>query len=244
MMESIIQLTGVSKTYGAGARATAALRNLTLQIAPGEFVSLMGPSGSGKTTLLNLMAGLDTPSAGRVVVDGMDLGSLADHELADLRLRAIGFVFQSFNLMPALTVEENVAWPLEFSGCGRADVRRRAADALARVGVTDREGRYPGELSGGEQQRVAIARAIATAPRILLADEPTGNLDSLTGQSILDLLRALNVADGVTVVMVTHNVLAAAYGHRTLELHDGAIVRDVRIPATDGPETRANLKLQ
>jgi putative ABC transport system ATP-binding protein len=244
MMESIIQLAGVSKTYGAGARATTALRNLTLQIAPGEFVSLMGPSGSGKTTLLNLMAGLDTPSAGRVVVDGMDLGALADHELADLRLRAIGFVFQSFNLMPALTVEENVAWPLEFAGCGRADVRRRTADALARVGVTDREGRYPGELSGGEQQRVAIARAIATAPRILLADEPTGNLDSLTGQSILDLLRALNVADGVTVVMVTHNVLAAAYGHRTLELHDGAIVRDVRIPMTDGPETRVNLKLQ
>ncbi len=243
MMGSSIQLAGVSKTYGVGGRATAALRNLTLEIAPGEFVSLMGPSGSGKTTLLNLMAGLDTPSAGRVAVDGMDLGALADHELADLRLRTIGFVFQSFNLMPALTVEENVAWPLEFSGCGRAEVRRRTGSALERVGVTDRDARYPGELSGGEQQRVAIARAIATAPRILLADEPTGNLDSLTGQSILDLLRALNVADGVTVVMVTHNVLAAAYGHRTLELHDGAIVRDVRMPAADGPEITVN-KLQ
>ena len=244
MMQSIIQLAGVTKVYGTGQRATTALRDLTLEIAPGEFVSLMGPSGSGKTTLLNLMAGLDKPTRGRVIVDGMDLGTLAYHELADLRLRAIGFVFQSFNLMPALTVEENVAWPLEFSGCGRAEVRRRTGDALERVGVTDREGRYPGELSGGEQQRVAIARAIATAPRMLLADEPTGNLDSLTGQSILDLLRAINVTDGVTVVMVTHNVLAAAYGHRTLELHDGAIVRDVRMPASDGPETTVTIKLQ
>jgi putative ABC transport system ATP-binding protein len=243
-MPAIIQLAGVTKIYGTGQRATTALRNLTLEIAPGEFVSLMGPSGSGKTTLLNLMAGLDKPSGGRVVVDGMDLGSLADHELADLRLRAIGFVFQSFNLMPALTVEENVGWPLEFSGCGRAEVRQRTGNALERVGVTGREDRYPGELSGGEQQRVAIARAIATAPRMLLADEPTGNLDSLTGQSILDLLRALNVADGVTVVMVTHNVLAAAYGHRTLELQDGSIVRDVRMPAADGPEMTVDIKLQ
>jgi putative ABC transport system ATP-binding protein len=244
MMPSIIQLAGVTKIYGTGQRATTALRDLTLDIAAGEFVSLMGPSGSGKTTLLNLVAGLDKPSSGRVMVDGMDLASLADHELADLRLRAIGFVFQAFNLMPALTVEENVAWPLEFAGLGRAEVRRRTASALDRVGVRGWDGRYPGELSGGEQQRVAIARAIATAPRMLLADEPTGNLDSLTGQSILDLLRTLNVADGVTVLMVTHNVLAAAYGHRTLELQDGAIVRDVRVPHTDGAEITVGSKLQ
>jgi putative ABC transport system ATP-binding protein len=231
MSEPIIQLSGVSKSYGAGAVEAAALRNLSMSVTGGEFVSLMGPSGSGKTTLLNLIAGIDTPDTGSVTVAGRALGSLRDRELADLRLQTIGFVFQAFNLIPALTVAENVSWPLQFSGYGRREVRRRATDALERVGVVDRDRRFPGELSGGEQQRVAIARAIATSPQILLADEPTGNLDSSTGQSILDLLRRLNESASVTVVMVTHNLLAAAYGHRTLELHDGAIVRDVRMPS-------------
>jgi putative ABC transport system ATP-binding protein len=240
MNTPLIELSAVTKVYGTGARTTPALENLSLKIFPGEFVSLMGPSGSGKTTLLNLIAGLDTPSAGRVVVNGSDLSSLPDHKLADLRLTTIGFVFQAFNLIPALTVEENVGWPLEFASHLRADVRRRTSEALARVGVHDRGARYPAELSGGEQQRVAIARAIATGPAILLADEPTGNLDSRTGQSILDLLRDLNQAEGVTVVMVTHNVFAAAYGHRTLELQDGCIARDVPTPAAPpGPENGA-----
>jgi ABC-type lipoprotein export system ATPase subunit len=190
----------------------------------------MGPSGSGKSTLLNLMAGLDTPDAGRVLIDGEDLSRLADHQLADMRLRKIGFVFQSFNLVPALNVHENVSWPLEFAGCGRAEVARRVSEALAKVGVTGREQRFPAEMSGGEQQRVAIARAIATKPILLLADEPTGNLDSATGRLILDLLRSLNQTDGMTVVMVTHNVFAATYGDRTLEMRDGRIVRDVRMP--------------
>jgi putative ABC transport system ATP-binding protein len=228
----IIRLTGIVKRYGTGAAAATALNGLDLTIGRGEFASLMGPSGSGKTTLLNLIAGLDTPDGGEVVVNGTPIGGLSDRALADLRLRTMGFVFQSFNLLPALTVERNVAWPLQFAGFSRSEVRERTAEALRRVGVEGCETRRPAELSGGEQQRVAIARAIATAPSLLLADEPTGNLDSRTGQTILDLLRALNQTDGVTVVMVTHSVLAAAYGDRTLELQDGRIVRDVRTPAS------------
>jgi len=232
MSDSIISLTDVSKRYGTGEQAAVALDHISLDVARGEFVSLMGPSGSGKTTLLNMIAGLDAPDTGTVILDGVDLSTLADHQLADMRLQKIGFVFQSFNLIPALSVGENVSWPLEFAGHSRAEVRRRVADALRRAGVAERAGRYPGELSGGEQQRVAIARAIATGPSILLADEPTGNLDSLTGQRILDLLRALNETAHVTVVMVTHNVLAATYGDRTLEVQDGHIIRDVRTPPT------------
>jgi len=231
MSSVAIRLSGVTKTYGSGSQATRALDGLDLDVGSGEFISVMGPSGSGKTTLLNLMAGLDMPEHGEVVVEGIRVAGLADHELADLRLRTLGFVFQSFNLIPALTVAENVAWPLEFSGCPPPDVRTRTADALARVGVAGRERRHPGELSGGEQQRVAIARAIVTRPSILLADEPTGNLDTQTGQKILDLLAALSRGDRVTVVMVTHNVAAAMYGDRTLEMQDGRIVREVRAPA-------------
>lgn len=230
MSEPFVEVLGVTKSYGSGSRATCALNALTLRIQRGEFVSLMGPSGSGKTTLLNLIAGLDTPDGGRVLLHGQDLGVLADHELADLRLRTIGFIFQAFNLIPALTVDENLRWPLEFHGYSRSEVRRRIADALVRVGIDGSGARYPAELSGGEQQRVAIARAIATGPSLLLADEPTGNLDSHTGQRILDLLRSLNQSEGVTVLMVTHNVFAATYGDRTVELQDGKIARDVRTP--------------
>jgi len=229
-MTDLVTLSGVTKQYGAGPEATIALDALDLRVRRGEFLSLMGPSGSGKTTILNLMAGLDVPDAGNVTLDGHLLSTLADHELSDLRLRTIGFVFQSFNLLPALSVADNVAWPLEFSGCRRPEVRRRTAEALERVGVGHRAPRYPSEISGGEQQRVAIARAIATRPSLLLADEPTGNLDSHTGQRILDLLRSLNQCEGVTIVMVTHDVLAATYGDRTVELRDGRIIRDVRTP--------------
>lgn len=230
MSDPVIELLQVTKSYGTPERRTTALDALTVQIVKGEFVSLMGPSGSGKTTLLNLIAGLDTPDHGTVRINGTDLRTLRDRQLSQLRLRTIGFVFQSFNLLPAFTVEENIAWPLEFSRYARAEVRRRTADALRRVNVVGCERRHPAELSGGEQQRVAIARAIATAPSIMLADEPTGNLDSHTGEGILDLLRDLNRSEGVTIVMVTHNVFAATYGHRTLELRDGKILRDVRPP--------------
>jgi len=230
MSDIVLEFEQVAKAYGPAARRTLALDDLSLQIRPGEFVSLMGPSGSGKSTVLNLMAGLDTPDRGIVRLNGVELRHLRDRELSRLRLRSIGFVFQSFNLLPAFTVEENVAWPLEFSGYAPAEVRRRTHEALDRVGVSGCGRRYPSELSGGEQQRVAIARAIATAPTILLADEPTGNLDSRTGEDILDLLRDLNRAQNVTIAMVTHNVFAATYGHRTLELRDGKIVRDVEAP--------------
>jgi ABC-type lipoprotein export system ATPase subunit len=228
--DAAIRLSAVSKAYGAGPQASQALANLDLEVRRGSFVSLMGPSGSGKTTLLNLIAGLDMPDRGEVVVEGIRLDGLADHELADLRLQKIGFIFQAFNLIPALTVEENVGLFLEFAGRSKADVRRMTADALEQVGVSGRERRYPGELSGGEQQRVAIARAIVGRPSILLADEPTGNLDSHTGQLILDMLAALNRSAGVTVLMVTHNLFAAMYGERTLEMQDGRIIRDVRVP--------------
>jgi putative ABC transport system ATP-binding protein len=228
--EYIIDVRSLRKAYGAAALATVAVDDLDLRVAHGEFVSLMGPSGSGKSTLLNLIAGLDVPESGRVLVDGEDLSRLADHQLADMRLRKLGFVFQAFNLIPALNVQENVAWPLEFAGFSRVEVAKRVARALEKVGVTGRERRFPAEMSGGEQQRVAIARAIATNPILLLADEPTGNLDSATGRLILDLLRSLNKAEGMTVLMVTHNVFAATYGDRTLEMRDGRIVRDVRMP--------------
>ncbi len=231
MIEPRIRLTHVSKRYGHRERGVLALDDLTLEIGAGHFVSVMGPSGSGKSTLLNLIAGLDTPDRGTVVVADHDLAQLPDHQLADLRLRSIGFVFQSFNLIPSLTVAQNVGWPLRFLGLSRTETRRRAAAALERAGAAGCDDRYPGELSGGEQQRVAIARAIVTRPVLLLADEPTGNLDSRTGQSVLELLRDLNHADGVTVVMVTHNAYAATYGHRTIELHDGRIAHDVSVPA-------------
>lgn len=231
--ERIVRMAAVRKAYGAASVATLALCDLTVEVARGAFVSIMGPSGSGKSTLLNLIAGLDQPDAGTVEVDGDDLHRLSDGQLSALRLRKIGFVFQSFNLIPALTVVENVEWPLRFGGCSRAESRRRAIDALAKVQISGREARRPAELSGGEQQRVAIARAIAPGPILLLADEPTGNLDSVTGRMVLDLLRGLNRNEAMTVIMVTHNVFAASYGDRTIEVRDGRIVRDVCTPPRD-----------
>jgi len=219
----------VSKQYGAGAQAVGALNDITLHVPSGEFLSVMGPSGCGKSTLLNLIAGLDTPTGGHVVVGDQDLSQLSDDARSDLRLQHIGFVFQSFNLFPTFTVEENVGWPLEFLGVRRRVAQQRAAASLEQVGVDLAvRDRRPAELSGGEQQRVAIARALVTEPQLLLADEPTGNLDSRTGQSILDLLRRLNVDRDLTVILVTHSTFAATYGHRTVELRDGCIVREVK----------------
>jgi putative ABC transport system ATP-binding protein len=215
----------VAKRYGDGPQAIAALADVSVAVAAGEFVSVMGPSGSGKSTLLNLIAGLDVPTSGRVVVDGRDLAALSEDERSALRLRRIGFVFQSFNLFPTFTAEENVAWPLEFLGVGWRDAAARALAALAEVGLDGAAcGRRPAELSGGEQQRVAIARALVTRPGFLLADEPTGNLDSRTGDDILRLLAGLNTDAGVTIVLVTHSAAAAAYARRTIELRDGRVV--------------------
>jgi putative ABC transport system ATP-binding protein len=236
-METIpaIVLDRVSKRYGADASSIVAIDEVSLSVPEGQFLSIMGASGSGKSTLLNLIAGLDVPSDGRVVVRGQDLARLSEDERSDTRLHHVGFVFQSFNLFPTFTVEENVAWPLKFMGVRWRDAQRRAATTLQQMGIeTAVRERRPGELSGGEQQRIAIARALVTEPKILLADEPTGNLDSRTGQAVLDLLLTLNSERHLTVVMVTHNAFAATYGHRTVELQDGSIVHDAQAPRERG----------
>ncbi len=230
MQDDAVLLDQVSKRYGSGLQAVVALAEVSLRVAAGEFVAVMGPSGSGKSTLLNLVAGIDTPTSGRVLVAGQDLAQLSDDARSDLRLRHVGFVFQSFNLFPTFTAEENVAWPLEFLGVGWREARRRAGAALTQVELKDgTRARRPAELSGGEQQRVAIARALVTEPTLLVADEPTGNLDSRTGQTILDLLRGLNTERRLSIILVTHSPVAAGYGHRTIELRDGRVVRETPI---------------
>jgi len=224
----VVVLQGVRKTYGSGPGAVTAIAGIDLELPEGEFLSIIGPSGCGKSTVLNLIAALDDPTAGRVLLAGHDLTRLSEGARSDLRLRHVGFIFQSFNLLPRLTVERNVAWRLERLGVRGRAVRDRAAAVLDRVGVARAAWqRYPSELSGGEQQRVAAARAVVTEPRLLLADEPTSNLDSANGRMILDLLRALNVDRRTSVVVVTHDAFAATYGHRTIEMQDGRIVRDV-----------------
>jgi len=225
--QDAIVVDRVSKRYGDGPQAVSALSDVSVSVDAGEFVSIMGPSGSGKSTLLNLVAGLDTPTSGRVVVGGEDLAALSDDARSLLRLRQIGFVFQGFNLFPAFSAEENVAWPLEFLGSSWRDACASAATVLGQVGLNAAAcKRRPAELSGGEQQRVAIARALVTRPVLLLADEPTGNLDSNTGEGILDRLAGLNGEAGLTIVLVTHSTAAAGRANRVVELSDGRILRD------------------
>jgi putative ABC transport system ATP-binding protein len=225
-----IVIDKITRCFGAGAAATTVLNAVSISIPEGEFVSVVGPSGSGKSTLLNLIAGLDTPTLGHIAIAGTDIASLSDDARSDLRLHHMGIVFQNFNLLPTFTIEENVMFPLEFAGLD-VDVRGRAHAALLDVGLGDVVyRRRPAELSGGEQQRAAIARALVVGPEILLADEPTGNLDSSTGEIVLDLLRRLNREQHITVVLVTHSALAATYGDRTIEMRDGRIIRDVRAP--------------
>jgi putative ABC transport system ATP-binding protein len=216
-----VRLRGVSKTYEDGATRHDVLRGIDLDVAPGEMVALMGPSGSGKSTLLNIIAGIDAPDRGTVEVSGRDLGSMTERGRTLLRRGDIGFVFQFFNLIPTLTALENVLLPLELTGRGDTGIARRLID---RVGLTDRDGAFPDELSGGEQQRVAIARALAHEPKLLLADEPTGNLDSATGTRILDLLTDLVRERGTAMMVATHSSDVVERAHRVLTLHDGAIV--------------------
>jgi putative ABC transport system ATP-binding protein len=212
------------KTYPSGGRELVALHDVSFTVAPGEFVAVVGPSGSGKSTLLGLLAGLDRPSGGTVSIDGVDMGTLSEDGRAKLRRERIGFVFQSFQLIPTLTAAENVQVPLELRGDG--DRGGRAKELLARVGLAGREHHYPAQLSGGEQQRVAIARAFVHAPSILFADEPTGNLDAATGGRIIDLLEELNRERGTTLVLVTHDHDLAARARRVVRLADGAVVSD------------------
>ena len=214
----------LTKEYQSGTSALAVLRDVSFDIPQGAFVSIVGPSGSGKTTLLGLLAGLDTPSRGTVLLDGADLTRLDEDARAKLRGEKVGFIFQSFQLIPTLTAAENVQVPLELRG--EPDAAARAKDLLQRVGLGDRTGHFPNQLSGGEQQRVAIARAFANQPRILFADEPTGNLDGATGERIVALLDALNRESGATVIIVTHDLTLAEHAQRVIRLKDGVVVED------------------
>ena len=219
---------GLTKEYQSGTQSLVVLRDVTFTIPQGAFVSIVGPSGSGKTTLLGLLAGLDTPSRGTVTLDGTDLGSLDEDQRAKLRGEKVGFVFQSFQLIPTLTALENVQVPLELSGAVPVrEATARARDLLSRVGLGDRTHHFPQQLSGGEQQRVALARAFVNQPRVLFADEPTGNLDETTGERIVELLMQLNRERGSTIVLVTHDAALAARTQRTIRLRDGSIVEDV-----------------
>jgi putative ABC transport system ATP-binding protein len=219
----MLRCASLTKTYLSGGRRLTVLKDISFSVEPGAFVAIVGPSGSGKTTLLGLLAGLDRPTAGTVHLDGDELGTLSEDDLARLRARKIGFVFQSFQLIPTLTALENVQVPLELRGEPSAD---RAAELLGRVGLGDRGHHYPAQLSGGEQQRVALARAFSTRPRVLLADEPTGNLDAGTGATIIDLMTELNRDLDTTLVLVTHDLDLASRARRTIRLADGAIIAD------------------
>jgi putative ABC transport system ATP-binding protein len=221
-----IELRGLTKRLPSGGRLLTILDRVDLSVGSGEFVAVLGPSGSGKSTLLALMAGLDRPSEGEVLLDGEPIHALSEDALAQLRRRKIGFVFQSFQLLGNLTARENVFLPLELAG--RPDAGRRADELLAEVGLAERGHHYPAQLSGGEQQRVALARAFAAEPPILLADEPTGNLDSATGARVLDLLAGLRSRLGTTVVLVTHSPLVAGLAGRRVHLRDGRVERDER----------------
>jgi putative ABC transport system ATP-binding protein len=227
----LIELKRVWKVFRNGGREVAALRDIQLRVARGETAAIVGPSGSGKSTLLNLIGGLDRPSAGEIVVEGQALAGLSDDELTRLRRDKIGFIFQFFNLLPTLSSLENTALPLHLRGWPKKKAHQRARELLALVGLEARLDHLPDELSGGERQRVAIARALAVYPPILLADEPTGNLDTRSGQEILALIHDLHRRLGTTVLIVTHDPQVAASCARTVTLRDGRIEADVRRPA-------------
>jgi putative ABC transport system ATP-binding protein len=219
----ILRCEGLTQTYLSGGRDLRVLNNITFAVEPGGFLAIVGPSGSGKTTLLGLLAGLDRPTAGTVVLDGQDLSTLTEDQRAKLRSEQVGFVFQSFQLIPTLTAQENVQVPLELRG---EPAEARARELLDRVGLGDRADHYPAQLSGGEQQRVALARAFSARPQILFADEPTGNLDARTGATIIDLLTELNRESGTTLILVTHDRDLANLARRVIRLSDGQVVED------------------
>ena len=227
----VIRTTGLGKVYSAGTEAeVVALREVELTIWRGEFVAIMGPSGSGKSTLMNLIGCLDTPTAGSYYCDGVDVSTLDAEELAALRRDKIGFVFQGFHLLPRMDATDNVAMPLGYARVPHQERRERARAALASVGLADRAGHRPNELSGGQQQRVAIARALVNSPPILLADEPTGALDSKTGEEILSLFKRLR-DDGHTVILITHDAHVAAHADRTYVMHDGELHEQTEVEA-------------
>jgi putative ABC transport system ATP-binding protein len=223
---AIVEVIGLTRTIQTPTHRVEILRGIDLRIERGQFAAIMGPSGSGKSTLLGLLAGLDNATSGRILLDGEDITGLSEDRMAEVRGRKIGFVFQSFQLIPTLTAEENVLLPAELAGAG-PEAAGRARELLDRVGLSDRLDHYPVQLSGGEQQRVALARAFITRPPILLADEPTGNLDGATGQHVLKLLLELNRVEGATLILVTHDSSLAAHADRIITLRDGLVVSDV-----------------
>ena len=236
MILAMLIARNLTKSYLSGGRPLTVLKEVSLEVEAGGFLAVVGPSGCGKTTLLGLLAGLDVPSSGTVLLDGHDLSRLGEDERARLRAEKVGFVFQTFQLIPTLTAQENVQVPLELAGAGAEEAAERARDFLARVGLGDRGHHYPTQLSGGEQQRVAIARAFANDPKILFADEPTGNLDAATGARIVELLTQLNRELNTTLVLVTHDATLANLAGRILRLKDGAVVTEADNPVS-GPRS-------
>ena len=220
----LVAVRALSKYYTRGGQIIPVLVDINLDVHAGDFVALMGPSGSGKTTLLNLIAGIDKPSSGELRIAGVDIAKLSDADLADWRAANVGFIFQFYNLMPVLTAFQNIELPLTLTSLSRAERRERVDVALSLVGLSDRKDHYPNELSGGQQQRVAIARAIITDPTLIVADEPTGDLDRVTGGEILTLLERLNDDIGKTIIMVTHDPKAAEKAHRLVHLEKGVLV--------------------
>jgi len=219
-------VSGLTKSIQTATHRVDILRGIDFEIERGEFVAIMGPSGSGKSTLLGLLAGLDNPTSGQIVLDGEDITGLGEDQMALLRGRKIGFVFQSYHLLPTLTAEENVLLPYELTGGNGSKGRDRARELLESVGLLERRDHYPVQLSGGEQQRVALARAFALRPPILLADEPTGNLDTENSKAVLEILCDLNKRLGQTILMITHNPEAAAFAHRTIRMRDGRVMEE------------------
>jgi putative ABC transport system ATP-binding protein len=223
----MLRAESLRKSYLSGGRELTVLHGITFDLEPGGFLAIVGPSGSGKSTLLALLAGLDQPTSGRVILGGTDLGPLSEDDRARLRSERVGFVFQAFNLIPTLTARENVEVPLELRG---EDPKGRAEALLSRVGLEGRGHHYPAQLSGGEQQRVALARAFIHRPKLLFADEPTGNLDAATGARVIELMTELNEEQGTTLVLVTHDPELAARAHRVVRLRDGRVVEDMAQP--------------